>query len=408
MAVIFHLDMDSYFASVEQQYNQKLVGRPVGVIKAEGRTCVIAASREAKKFGVKTGSSVWDAKALCPKIVLVPAHFDRYFEITKKFIKVCENFSPYLEVFSIDELFMDVTESQKFFGGYKNIGSLIKQTIRKKLGEFITCTIGISYNRLLAKLASEVNKPDGVFEITPENRDEILFSAKLTDVCGLGFGLERKLRNIGVKDFKTLRNIPTEFLKASFGPFWSVHLKNLSYGEDTTNLNFFTELKDAKSISRTFTLFENTQDRKKIKQTLRNLCEEVGYKLRKMKTETRQISLTVRGDNSGESIHETYKRYTNDSGEIFKVVNDLFNRLDWQGNVRFLGVWASQLEKMENLSLSIFSDERRKNNYWLAVDKINEHRGNFTIYPASLLGGELIRPEINGFLGDKKYQLGNY
>src|SRR4030042_5255014 len=104
MRNILHLDMDSYFASVEQQFNPRLVGKPVGVIKAPGRTCVIAASREAKKFGVRTGTTVWEAKVLCPQITLVPAHFDHYFEVTKKFIKICENFSPYIEVFSIDEL----------------------------------------------------------------------------------------------------------------------------------------------------------------------------------------------------------------------------------------------------------------------------------------------------------------
>jgi len=397
--------MDSYFASVEQQFNQSLVGKPVGVIKAEGRTCIIAASREAKKFGVKTGCNIWDAKTLCPKIALVSAHFGRYFSVTKKFIKICENFSPYIEIFSIDELFMDVTESQKFFGGVLNMCNLIKKQINKQIGEYITCTIGISYNRLLAKLASEINKPNGIFEINKQNRDETLFAAKLTDICGLGFRLEKRLGDMGIKNLETLRNIPIEFLSASFGPFWSVHLKNLSYGEDNTNLNFFSELQDAKSISRTFTLFDDTCDERKIKQTLRNLCEEVGYKLRKMKMETRQLGLLIRGNDLSEKIHHTFKTYTSDSDEIFKNIWELFNRLNWQNSVRFLGVWVGLLEKTENLSLSIFPEQHRKDDYWQTIDNINDRWGGFTIYPASLLGGELIRPEVNGFLGDKKYQL---
>ena len=398
--------MDSYFASVEQQFNQKLVGKPIGVIKAPGRTCVIAASRQAKKFGVKTGTNVWDARVLCPQIILVPANFDRYFGVTKKFIQICENFSPYLEVFSIDELFMDVTESQKFFGGVKNMCLQIKKQIKEQVGEYVTCTIGISYNRLLAKLASEMNKPDGLFEITPENRDKVLFSAKLTDICGLGFRLEKRLLGMGIKDFKTLREIPMEFLQASFGPFWSVHLKRLSHGEDDSNLTGLEELQDTKSISRTFTLFENTSDRQKIKQTLRNLCEEVGYKLRKMDTETRQIGIMVRGDEQGGHSHKTLKYYTDDSGEIFHFVWDEFNQLNWQNNVRFLGVWAGLLSRKANLSLSIFPEVGRKEKLWQAVDKINDKFGGFTLYPAVLLGGELIRPEVNGYLGDKKYQFG--
>ena len=216
MRIILHLDMDSYFASVEQQFNQKLVGKPVGVLKALGRTCVIAASREAKKFGVKTGTTVWDAKILCPQIVFVPANFDRYFLVTKKFIAICENFSPYIEVFSIDELFMDVTESQKFFGGVQNLCDQIKKQIKEQIGEYITCTIGISYNRLLAKLASGINKPDGLFEITFENRAQVLFSVKLTDICGIGFRLGKRLLSMGIKNFKTLQEIPIEFLQSSF------------------------------------------------------------------------------------------------------------------------------------------------------------------------------------------------
>lgn len=288
MPTIFHIDMDSYFASVEQEYNQKLAGKPVGILKALGRTCVIAASREAKKFGVKTGTSVWDAKVLCPGITFVPARFDRYFEITKKFIKICGEFSPYLEVFSIDELFLDITLTQSLFGGAKNIARLIKEKIKKEIGVYVTCSIGISYNRLLAKLASGIKKPDGLFEIIPENRDEILFSAQLTDICGLGPRLERRLIRMGIKNFKNLRRVPQSVLEAEFGPHLSLQLKNFSYGQDSSLLTGIDDLADAKSISRTFTLFQNTKDERKIRQTLRNLCEEVGYKLRKMKMSARQ------------------------------------------------------------------------------------------------------------------------
>ena len=191
--IIFHLDMDSYFASVEQQFNQRLAGKPVGVLKAVGRTCVIAASREAKKFGVKTGTSVWDAKTLCPQIIFVPADFNKYFAVTKKFLKICENFSPYLEVFSIDELFMDATLTQPLFGGVQNMVSLIKEKMKREIGPYVTCSVGISYNRLLAKLASGLHKPDNVFEITKENRDEILFSCQLMDICGIGPRIEKRL-----------------------------------------------------------------------------------------------------------------------------------------------------------------------------------------------------------------------
>lgn len=406
MQTILHIDMDSYFASVEQQFNQKLVGKPVGVLKALGRTCIIAASREAKKFGVKTGTNVWEAKALCPAIIFVPADFDKYFAVTCKFIKICENFSPYFEVFSIDELFLDVTLTKSLFGGAGNIVRIIKETIRKEIGQYVTCSVGISYNRLLAKLASGINKPDGLFEITPQNRDEVLFSIKLSDICGIGPRIERKLYQMGMTNLKTLRQIPISYLEPVFGPFWSAQLKNFSYGIDSSNLTGLEDLADAKSISRTFTLFENTKDPVKIRQTLRNLCEEVGYKLRKMKMMTRQIGLLVRGDSQGEHTHKTLKLYIDNSLQIFRIAWDLFQNLGWQNNIRFLGVWAGLLEKDKNISFSIFPEVQKQERLMSAIDKINDRFGNFTVYPAILMGGELIRPEINGYLGDKKYQFG--
>lgn len=191
MNTILHLDMDSFFASVEQQANPKLVGRPVGIIKGPGRSCIIASSKEAKKLGIKTGTFVWEAKKIYPKIIFVPADFDKYFFVTKKFIEICSRYSPDLEVFSIDELFLDVTQTNHLFGGVWEVCKKVKQDIKREIGEHITCSIGISYNRLLAKLASAVRKPDGIFEITPENRDKVLFKTKLSSICGIGLQTEK-------------------------------------------------------------------------------------------------------------------------------------------------------------------------------------------------------------------------
>ncbi|MGB9637428.1 MAG: DNA polymerase Y family protein, partial [Microgenomates group bacterium] len=282
MKIILHLDMDSFFASVEQQSNPRLVGKPVGVIKEKGRTVIIAASREAKKLGIKTGTTTYEAKKIFPKIILVPADFDKYFSVTKKFIEICSRYSPDLEVFSIDELFLEVSQTCGIFGGVSGIVGKIKEDIKKEIGEHITCSIGISYNRLLAKLASGINKPDGVFEITPENRDQVLFSAKLTDVCGLGIRLEKRLFDMGITNFKTLREIPKECLEASFGPFWARELKRLSFGEDDSLLTRVGDLPKMQSVSRTFTLYRNTTDSRIIKAILRNLCEEAAFKAREM------------------------------------------------------------------------------------------------------------------------------
>jgi DNA polymerase-4 len=416
--IILHLDMDSFFASVEQQANPKLVGRPVGVTKGEGRTCVIAASKEAKKFGVKTGCSIYNAKKLCPRIVFVPAEMDKYFAVSQKFIEICSRFSPDLEVFSIDELFLEVTQTAKFFGGsasdrpsrdgVSGICRGIKESLKKEVGEYITCSIGISYNRLLAKLASGMKKPDGIFAITPENRDEVLFSSKLTDVCGLGSRLERRLFNLGITNFKALREVPQECLEASLGPFWPKELKKLSYGEDDSLLTRIGEIPKAKSISRTFTLYENTRDLKIIKATLRNLCEEAAFKAREMGMAGREVGIAARGDNLGEGKHKTLRYFIDSGKDVFEVVWQLFEEIKWPGSIRFLGVWLSLLKPKSETTLSLFPEEKRKENLVAAMDKVNKRFGELTVYPAVLLQGSLIKSEVNGFLGDKAFRFGEY
>lgn len=413
MQKVLHLDMDSFFASVEQQANPKLVGKPVGVIKGEGRTCIIAASREAKKLGIKTGTSTYDAKKIFSKIILVPADFDKYFSVTKKFIEICSRYSPDLEVFSIDELFLEVTQTEKFFNGTLGIVREIKVNIKEEIGEYITCSIGISYNRLLAKLASGINKPNGVFEITKENRDEVLFSARLTDVCGLGFALEKKLFDCGITSFKTLREIPMEYLQSSFGPYWSKELKKLSYGEDDSLLTRIGEIPKMKSVSRTFTLYENTTDLQIIKATLRNLCEETAFKAREMGMAGREIGVAIRGEGLGklgilgrfgDNKHKTLKYFIDGGRDFFEIVWKLFAEIKRDGDVRFLGVWLGMLKPKKELTIGLFPEEKKKENLLSAMDKVNKRFGELTLYPAVMLQSTKIKSEVNGFLGDKGFR----
>lgn len=403
---ILHLDMDSFFASVEQQANPKLVGRPVGVIKGEGRSCIIAASREAKKLGIKTGTSTYEAKKICPQIFLVPSDFEKYFWVMRRFIKICSQYSADLEVFSIDELFLDVTETKELFGGASGIVGGIKEALKKEVGEHITCSIGISYNRLLAKLASEIRKPNGVFEITRENRDKVLFNTKLSDVCGLGRRLEERLINAGITNFKALRQVPEVYLKASFGPFWSVELKKLSYGEDDSLLIRLGEVPKAKSVSRTYTLYQNTTDQKTVKATLRNLCEEAAFKARQMKMAGRLIGLCLRGENYSDYQRRALKNYLNTGQELFDQVWQLYERAQWSHQIRFLGVWLSLLKPISEQTLSLLPEAKKREVLTSAMDAVNSRYGELTLYPATLLDGPLIKSEVNGFLGDKAFRLG--
>lgn len=264
---------------------------------------------------------------------------------------------------------MEVTETEKFFGGptssrlrgagVSGIVGGIKKAMKEEIGEYITCSIGISYNRLLAKLASDINKPNGVFEITLQNRDEILFKAKLTDVCGLGFRLEKKLFDMGITNFKTLREVPIECLGASLGSFWPKELKRLSFGEDDSLLTRVGEISKMKSVSRTFTLYQNTTDLKIIRATLRNLCEEAGWKAREMGMAGWEVGITIQGEGLGELgrlgrlgnyKHKTLKYFIDGGGDLFEVIWRLFEEIWPIGqigpirSIRFLGVWLGMLK----------------------------------------------------------------
>lgn len=421
---ILHLDMDSFFASVEQQANPALVAKPVGVIKGPGRTCIIAASREAKKLGIKTGTTTYEAKRIYPRIALVPADFDKYFSVTKKFVEICSRYAPDLEVFSIDELFLEITRTKGLFGGTLAVCQKIKESIKKEIGSFVTCSIGISYNRLLAKLASGIKKPDGIFEITPTNRDEVLFSCKLTDICGIGERLQKKLFNLGITNFKSLREVPLSCLIASLGPYWPERLKKLSYGEDDSLLVKIGDLPvgepGMKSVSRTYTLYENTTDLTKIRGILRNLSEEVAFKARELGARGRIIGLGLGGQKreketgewqrAGDYKRQTLKSFVNSGKEIFEIIWRLFEReslFDWQ--FRFLGIWLGGLTLEKNLTLRLFNKEKRQEDLILAMDSINKRFGELTLYPGAMLsrspsaglGQGLLKSEVNGFLGDK-------
>src|SRR5579872_1078523 len=152
MKTILHIDFDSFFAFLEKKNNPHLRDRPVGVTAANSRTAIIAASKEAKKMGVKGGSSFWQAKKICPELITTPAHFVQYFEISKKFIQICRLYSPFLEVFSIDELFLDITTTASLFGGVDALITRLKNHIKKEMGDIITVSVGVAYNKMLAKM----------------------------------------------------------------------------------------------------------------------------------------------------------------------------------------------------------------------------------------------------------------
>ena len=324
---------------------------------------------------------------------------------------------------------MDVTESQKFFlkspkrisleqkawqGLVKLYGSSFLGTVNmaleikkglKNIGDWLTCSIGISHNRLLAKLASSQIKPDGLFLISDENKLRVLDQSDLMDVCGLGFGLYKHLKALGINSFEQIRSLPLSYLHDNFGPFWSVHLYNISRGEDNSRLTHFSQIAEAKSVGRTYTTHRLLYKRLEILRLVRNLCEETAFKARRMGLCGRYVGFTLRTCEKSFYGHKTLKEHIDDGKRLFDICKIISQ--NWQvENIIFCGVTLGMLSKKAYLSLSLFSDDKRKNDLIRSTDKINEKFGDYTLFPGQLLGMDIIRPEVTGYFGDKSFRLG--
>lgn len=401
MKTILHIDFDSFFASVEQEDNPKLRNKPIGVTAAHSRTAIIAASKEAKKMGVRGGDSYWNARKVCPQLITTPANFTRYFEISKKFIQICRLYSPFLEVFSIDELFLDITTTAKLFGGVDNLISRLKNHIKKDMGEIITVSVGVSYNKMLAKMASGMDKPNGVTKITPENVDNIYAKASLTDVCGIGFRIEKRLKMLGIKTLLDLRAIPLPALIAEFGPHEANFLKNVSLAIDTTPICHFGHSIETKSVGRNYCLPKNETNKRVILQTIFELLEEVGIKLRKLRKKSRSIGVYLRGDTSVGG-HKTVQFYVDTGKEMFDILfaSGLLGSITSMQYVRQISVWAGFLQNEDAISLSLFECPQQ-NQLQKTIDAINKTHGDHTIRNGFLLYSDKLTTVPNGFLADR-------
>lgn len=397
--IILHIDFDSFFASVEQQFNPFLRNRPIGVTAANGRTAIIAASREAKKLGIKSPTTTYEALKICPSMVFVKADFVKYFEISKKFLLICTKYSDTIEMFSIDELFMDITLTANLFEGTDKLILRLKQDIKNEIGEYITASVGISYNKLLAKLASGKKKPNGVFEITHDNLDEVYKGSQLTDICGIGRRISARLNELGVYHLLQLRTISEKALKTEFGEKEAEFLKMVAFASDNTPVDSFGNSKETKSVGRNYALSKNEYNQRIILQQVFELCEEIAIKLRRLNKKARTVGLSLRGK---DSMHgrETVDKYMDTGRELFEVCLMFYRNWKWNGMVRQISVWAEGLKDRENVNASLF-DNPRQEKLISTVDSLNERFGDHTIRNGFLLYADKLTTVPNGFMADR-------
>ncbi len=404
--IIMHLDMDAFFASVEQQCNPGLRGKPIAVIGSGARTVVTTSSYEARARGVKTGMTVYEAQKRCPTIIFVEGNNTKYTDTCAELVAVCRQFTPPVEVYSVDEMFLDVTGSLKMFASACAIARSIKEKIRKKFN--LTCSTGIAPNKLLAKLVSDLNKPDGLSEIRAKDVAGFLENLPVTKLCGIGSRVEAKLTALGIRTCGELGRADPLLLRLHFGIIGEMLLR-MGRGDDTSPVVPLEQEPDPKSIGHSMTFSTDIMQRDLIEAYLLQLSEMVGRRVRRGGFCGRTVSLTVRyADFSTFSRQHSLREPIRESLDIYQAAQAILHSIRLEQAVRLLGVSLSTLSKHAG-QIPLFPEQQRTQAVTETMDAVNNKYGDFTITWGSLLqrynhGGVISpawRPE-----GARKIQFG--
>ncbi|MCA9375473.1 MAG: DNA polymerase IV [Candidatus Doudnabacteria bacterium] len=382
---ILHVDMNSYFATLEQQANPRLRGVPIAIGGKGHGGVVVTASVEAKQLGVKVPSPSHRLLAEFPQVKIVPPTFAMYSHVTKQLIEIYQEFSPNVEVFSADEAFIDITDTASRFGGVTQLALRLKHRIQEEVGEWVTCSIGVAPNKVLAKLASDMKKPDGLTLITPERAVSVIRSVRLTDVCGIGPRISKRLHRLGIRTFSQLQEIPPDVLVRSFGSHAARWLKGVAFGQGSDQVVSFHTMKDEKSMGHQRTI-QPTSNRAALLATFLHLSEKVGRRLRRKQTRGRTISIRIRYQSfHSEGRRVTLSRPLSDGYAIYGQVKELFQPVFLLDRVRLVGVTVSNLEWGAEQQQLFMKDAHRMESALAACDLLNDRYGEMVVRRGSLM-----------------------
>lgn len=399
--LVMHIDLNSCFATVEQQARPMLRGKPVGIVnRRTERTAVITASYEAKAKGVKVGMKLAEAKKLCPNIIAIESDPAKYRFVYHKLMDIMSDYSPHFTMKSIDEGVIDFAQSPAHIRDRDmvEVGREIKQRLKDEIGVAMRCNIGIATNRFLAKTAASLHKPDGLDVITHENLREVMSTLELQDLTGIARANEHRLNMVGI--YTPLQFLDTEpvilhkmVFKSICGLQWHQRMR----GWEVDDVEY-----DLKSCGRQYVLESPFLTRQQVSQRLHHLAESVGAKLRSQQKCARGVGIyaklydddnpdgtqTVRWGRRGSYWHEKYLAplpfYSNEA--IWAIANRLLSHAP-PGSIREIGVHCYHLSDDLGDQLTLFADELvRDQQVTAAVDEINKRYGDRTIHSADTLG----------------------
>ena len=388
--IILHSDCNSFYASVECLHHPEIREKPVAVGgDIEQRHGIILAKNQlAKQFHVSTGEAIWQAKQKCPELIVLPPDFPLYLRFSRLARDIYLDYSSRVEPFGLDEAWLDITsrENQKDKG--EKTAQEIRKRIREELG--ITVSIGVSYNKIFAKLGSDYQKPDAVTLITKENYRQIAWPLPASDLLYVGPATKRKLNGFGVHTIGELAQTPVEILRSKFGKIGDI-LWCFSNGLDRSPVADFQNQPIVKSIGNSTTAPRDLESGEDVKMILYVLADSVARRLREQGLKGRTIHISVR-DNSLFSFtrQKTLLSYTNLTGEIAREALSLFREhYRWKRPVRSIGISVSDLEAGTICSQTgLFCDEVKREKMERldkALDRLKVRFGTFAVQPAVLL-----------------------
>ena len=384
---IIHLDMDAFYASVEILDNPALRGLPVVVGGDSNRGVVCAASYEARKFGVHSALPILTARKLCPQGVFLPVRMARYQEISGRIMEIFLRFTPLVEPLSLDEAFLDVTASQSLMGTAEDIAKQIRKLVRETIG--LTVSAGVGTSKLVAKIASDLNKPDGLTIVPPGQEETFLAPLPIGRLWGVGRTTREALALIGVKTIGDLSRMPSAILIAKFGKA-GLLMHESARGIDHRPVE---SRQETKSIGHEETFAEDLRDKKRLEQELLALCCKVGKRVRDKGLVGRTVTIKVKYRDFVQVTRSlTLPEPVADDTSLYQTGRMLLAKTEITLRpIRLLGISLANLSPAEaSGQLSLFDDNRarhRKDSLYRALDAINDRYGKDAILPATLVDG---------------------
>jgi len=392
--MILHIDMDAFFAAIEQRDNPDLRNKPIIVAGNSKRSVVATASYEARQFGIHSAMPVFQAKQKCDQLIIIPGNRRKYSAESKKIMGVISNFSPLVEQVSIDEAYVDIKGCEKLFGPPAAMAQKIKEAIFEKLG--LTCSIGIAPVKFLAKIASDMDKPNGITLIPKDEMDKFIQSLPIARVPGVGKQAMKVMSVLQIHTLGDIHKYDISLLNNKFGKM-GTRLYELSRGKDQSRVETnYTR----KSISSETTLSTDISDFKTAKQILLGLSQGVGRDLRKKKMVCRNVSIKIKfSDFTQITRSKKIDSWISSSSAIFNEALSLYGKLTLKKKIRLLGVGVSHfMDKNAPIQMELLCPpEEKTKKQWesvdMAVDSIMEKFGSEMVKKASLNKPKLKREQ---------------